>query len=121
MRNLTLTVVILWGGLAHAIQPVETGLQPLLERHRGIQREQQKLNDLLQSATTESEARAVAYREYLSIDLEKQALECEIKKAKSLAASPLVMYATPTAESACLANFIHRPSKSTPTTTEAKR
>lgn len=118
MRNIALTVVILWSGLAHAIQPVEAGLQPLLDRHRGIQLEQQKLNDLLESATTEPKVRAAAYREYVRVDLEKQALECEIKMVKSWAASPLVKYAMPTTESACLASFNRSPSMST---TEAKR
>ena len=121
MRNIALAVVILWVGLAHAMQPVEAGLQPLLDRHRGIQLEQQKLNDLLKSATTEPKVRTVAYREYVRIDLEKQALECEIKRATSWAASPLVKYAIPTTESACLVNFTHSLSKPTPSTAEAKR
>lgn len=121
MRNIAFAVAILWVGLAHAIQPVEAGLQPLLDRHRGIQLEQQKLNDLLESATTEPKVRAVAYREYVRIDLEKQSLECEIKRATSSAASPLVKYAMPTTESACLVNFTHGVSKSTLSTADAKR
>lgn len=110
MRQIALTIAMLWIGFAHAIQPVETGLQPLLDRQKSIQYEQKRLNDLIQSATTEPEVRADAYREHARIALEKQALECEIKSAKSLAASPLVMYAIPTTEGACLANLTHRPS-----------
>ena len=116
MRQVALFVAMAWIGCAHAIQPVEAGLQPLLYRQKGMLHEQQQLNKLLQSTTTEPKVRVDAYREYLMVELERQELECDIQRARSWASSPLVMYARPTTESICgaglaPANHLFRPPK----------
>lgn len=121
MRQVALFIAMAWVGFAHAIQPVEAGLQPLLDRQKGMLHEQQQLNKLLQSATTEPKVRVDAYREYLMVELERQELECDIQRARSWASSPLVMYATPTTETTCGTDLAYRSSKSSLSTTEAKR
>lgn len=99
MSQVALTIAVAWFGFAQAIQPIEAGLQPLLDRQKAIQHEQQQLNQLLQSTATKPEIRAGAYREYTRIELERQELECDIKRARSWAVSPLVMHAIPEQES----------------------
>lgn len=121
MRQVALFIAMAWVGCAHAIQPVEAGLQPLLDRQKGMLHEQQQLNKLLQSTTTEPKVRGDAYREYLMVELERQELECDIQKARSWASSPLVMYATPTTETTCGTDLAYRSSKSSLSTSEAKR
>ena len=110
-----------WIGCAHAIQPVEAGLQPWLDRQKGMLHEQQQLNKLLQSTTTEPKVRVDACREYLMVELERQELECDIQRARSWASSPLVMYARPATESICGAGLAYRYGKSSLSTSEAKR
>ena len=121
MRQVALFIAMAWVGCAHAIQPVQAGLQPLLDRQKGMLHEQQQLNKSLQSTTTEPKVRVDAYREYLMVELERQELECDIQRARSWASSPLVMYATPTTETTCGTDLAYRSSKSSLSTTEAKR
>ncbi|MPT10884.1 hypothetical protein [Comamonas sp.] len=101
MSQVALTIAVAWFGFAQAIQPVEAGLQPLLDRQKAIQHEQQQLNQLLQSTATKPEIRADAYREYTRIELERQELECDIKRARSWVVSPLVMHAMPETGVSC--------------------
>ena len=87
------TLVTLSTG-SFGFQPVETGLQPLLERQKAIIAEQLVLNELLQSPATRPHERAHAYRVYVAIELERRELECDVQRSRQWAASPLVMYAT---------------------------
>ncbi|KGH09813.1 hypothetical protein [Comamonas thiooxydans] len=121
MRQVALFIAMAWIGCAHAIQPVEAGLQPLLDRQKGMLHEQPQLNKLLQSTITEPKVRADAYREYLMVELERQELECDIQGARSWASSPLVTYARPMTETTCGAGLAYRSGKSSLSTSEAKR
>lgn len=112
---------MVWVSSAHAIQPVEAGLQPLLDRQKGILHEQQQLDMLLQSATTEPKARVDAYRAYLMVERERQELECDIQRARSWVVSPLVRYATSTTEATCSTDLAYRSSRSSFSTSDAKR
>ena len=86
---------------AHAIQPVEQGLQPILSRLQAISDQQKSLNVLLQSAYASPEARANAYRTYEKVDKERLALECSLKRARHIGKLPIVTYASPAAEGPC--------------------
>lgn len=83
--------------------------------------EQQQLNKLLQSTTTEPKVRADAYREYLMVELERQEQECDIQRARSWVSSLLVTYARPMTETTCGAGLAYRSGKSSLSTSEAKR
>ncbi|WP_034408019.1 hypothetical protein [Comamonas thiooxydans] len=121
MRQVALFIAMAWTGCAHAIQPVEAGLQPWLDRQKGMLHEQKQLNKLLQSTTTEPKVRVDACREYLMVELERQEQECDIQRARSWASSPLVTYARPATESICGAGLAYRYGKSSLSTSEAKR
>lgn len=101
MRLAVVLILIATANSVQAIQPVESGLQLLLDRQRIILSEQKLLSQSLQSSTTEPEERAAAYRTYMTIELEKRQLECEIERARRWATSPLVMHAVPAADVAC--------------------
>ncbi len=92
-----LPTLALCGG-AHAFQPVEAGLQPLLQRQQAIVDEQHLMNRLLQNPATQPKERADAYRTYVANELERKQLACEIEQSRRWAASPLVMYATPASD-----------------------
>ncbi len=86
---------------AHAFQPVEAGLRPLLQRQQAITDEQHLMNSLLQSPPTHPKERADAYRTYVANEVERKQLACEIEQSRRWAASPLAMYATPASEAPC--------------------
>lgn len=86
---------------AWAFQPVEVGLQPVMERLQQIAAQQQRLNDRLQSPATPPKDRAEAYRAYVEIDLERRRLACSARWSRQWATSPLVLYAAPASEGPC--------------------
>ena len=88
-------------GVAHAVQPVEQGLQPILTRLQGISAQQQSLNLLLQSNSTMPRERAIAYRTYKQVDQERLELECSLERARRIGKLPFVTYASPGAEASC--------------------
>jgi len=88
-------------GTAHAVQPVELGLQPILTRLQAISSQQKSLNLLLQSTSTMPRERAIAYRTYKQIDQERLELQCSLERARRIGKLPLVTYASPDAEASC--------------------
>jgi hypothetical protein len=100
-RFLSFLVMIFCVGTAHAIQPVEAGLQPLLDRQQDIVSQQQAMNVVLQSPDSTPEDRAHAYRAYKELEEERLQLTCEIARARMLASSPLVTYSAPPVEVVC--------------------
>ena len=71
-------------GTAHAVQPVEQGLQPILTRLQAISAQQKSLNFLLQSSSTMPRERAIAYRTYKQVDQERLELECSLERARRI-------------------------------------
>jgi hypothetical protein len=102
-RSLVFLVMVVCWGAAHAIQPVEVGLQPLLDRQQAIVSQQQAMNVVLQSPESAPEDRALAYRAYKEFEEERLQLSCEIEQGRRLATSPLVSYTVPPVEMACRA------------------
>lgn len=102
MQKFLYFILVTLSSGAFGFQPLETGLQPLLERQQAIIVEQRVLNDLLQSAATQPRERAHAYRVYVEIELERRELECEVQASRRWAASPLVTYAAPVDEMPCV-------------------
>lgn len=94
-------LMLLGSGVAHAVQPVEQGIQPILTRLQGISAQQQSLNLLLQSNSTMPRERAVAYRTYKQVDQERLELECSLERARRIGRLPLVTYASPEVASSC--------------------
>jgi hypothetical protein len=88
-------------GGAMAFQPVEAGLQPLVDRQQAIVGEQHRLDQLLRSPHTQPQERAAAYRSHVAMELERLELECEIVQARRLATSPLVAYAASAQQASC--------------------
>ena len=83
---------------AVAIQPVDIGLHPLYERIEAICGEQQLLNEKLQAPETSAFDRALSYRRYKVLEVERSQLARDIAQTKKLAKSPLVTFMAPSAE-----------------------
>lgn len=95
-------ILLLLGiGTAHAVQPVEQGLQPILTRLQVTSTQQKSLNLLLQSTSARPLERAIAYRTYKQVDQERLELECSLKQARRIGKLPLVTYVSPDAEGSC--------------------
>jgi hypothetical protein len=101
MRNIVFCAFVILPASVVAIQPLEAGLRPLLERQQAITVELRVLNERLQSPATQPSERAQAYRGYLAVEAEKRQLACEIQRARRWAASSLVMYAAPGSDEVC--------------------
>lgn len=80
---------------AHAIQPLETGLQPVYERLNVVQGAQGLLNEKLQAPDTALEQRIVAYRSWKILERERISLEASISLSEKWATSPLVTFISP--------------------------
>lgn len=88
-------------GSAHAVQPVEQGLRPILTRLQAISAQQKSLNLVLQNSFSTAQERASAYRTYKLMDQERLALECALERGKRVGELPLVTYASSNAPGAC--------------------
>lgn len=104
MQRLAGALLLSCIGHAHAVQPVEQGLQPILARLQAIHDRQSSLNLVLQSASATPEDRAQAYRTFKQAEQERTALECALERSRRTGKAPLVTYTSPERESSCKNN-----------------
>lgn len=107
MATRTSTAALLLSGLlalpaaAQAYQPVEAGLQPLLERVKAIEAEQTGLNAApIAGAADEripvdAKALAQAWKRHQTLEAERLKLKAEIERIRLRGTSPLLMFAGP--------------------------
>lgn len=124
MATTTSTAALLLSGLlalpaaTQAYQPVEAGLQPLLERVKAIEAEQAGLNTVLKTPLAakptqtqqregaeardpaDSQVLAQAWKRHQALEAERLKLKTEIELTRLRGQSPLIMFAGPAGSAA---------------------
>lgn len=92
----SLLAFISFSALAQAIQPAESGAQPIRSRLNAIDTELQLLDNQLRSATISGDRKVELKYRLVRLKAEKQQIEAELEKVRTQESSPFIKYGTTT-------------------------